>query len=190
MGGQGPHVDEQRGAVPGRVRTSGGNLDRGHMPAQDVLVIGLGYVGLPLAVQAARAGFRVTGFDTSAEIAAGLNAGRSHVDDVSATEVGDARARRFRVTSDEAEIGPQDVIVICVPTPLSQADGTGLGAVAAPAGGAGRLTLTGPTWARSGPPRRQRDCCCARGRWCRWSRPRTRAPPMKWCGRCWRTRPG
>ena len=89
------------------------------MPAQDVLVIGLGYVGLPLAVQAARAGFRVTGFDTSAEIAAGLNAGRSHVDDVSATEVGDARARGFRATSDEAEIGPQDVIVICVPTPLS-----------------------------------------------------------------------
>ena len=34
------------------------------MPAQDVLVIGLGYVGLPLAVQAARAGFRVTGYDT------------------------------------------------------------------------------------------------------------------------------
>src|SRR6267378_3248838 len=52
------------------------------MPAQDVLVIGLGYVGLPLAVQAALAGFRVTGYDTSAEIAAGLNAGRSHVDDV------------------------------------------------------------------------------------------------------------
>ena len=52
------------------------------MPAQDVLVIGLGYVGLPLAVQAARAGFRVTGFETSAMIAGGLNAGRSHVDDV------------------------------------------------------------------------------------------------------------
>ena len=49
------------------------------MPAQDALVIGLGYVGLPLAVQVARAGFRVTGFDTSAEIAAGVNAGRSHV---------------------------------------------------------------------------------------------------------------
>jgi UDP-N-acetyl-D-mannosaminuronate dehydrogenase len=88
------------------------------MPAQDVLVIGLGYVGLPLAVQAARAGFGVTGFDTSAEIAAGLNAGRSHVDDVSAAEVGDARAQGFRATSDEAEIGPQDAIVICVPTPL------------------------------------------------------------------------
>jgi UDP-N-acetyl-D-glucosamine dehydrogenase len=48
------------------------------MPAQDVLVIGLGYVGLPLAVQAARAGFRVTGFDTSAAVTRALNAGRSH----------------------------------------------------------------------------------------------------------------
>ena len=60
------------------------------MPAQDVLVIGLGYVGLPLAVRAALAGFRVTGYDTSAEIAAGLNWGRSHVDDVSGPEVGAA----------------------------------------------------------------------------------------------------
>ena len=57
------------------------------MPAQDVLVIGLGYVGLPLAVQAARAGFRVTGYDTRAEIVGGLMAGRSHVDDVTDDEV-------------------------------------------------------------------------------------------------------
>ena len=113
------------------------------MPAQDALVIGLGYVGLPLAVQAARAGFQVTGFDTSAEIAAGLNAGRSHVDDVSAAEVVQARARGFRATSDEAEIGPQDVIVICVPTPLSAADGPDLGAVRAAAEAAGRLLRPG-----------------------------------------------
>jgi len=66
------------------------------MPAQDALVIGLGYVGLPLAVQAARAGFQVTGFDTSAEIAAGVNAGRSHVDDVPAAEVVQASARVSR----------------------------------------------------------------------------------------------
>src|ERR1700755_557123 len=143
MGGQGPDLGAQRGAVPGRICASGGNLGRGHMPAQDVLVIGLGYVGLPLAVQAVRAGFRVIGFDTSAEIAAELNAGRSHVDDVSATEVGDGRARGFRVTSDEAEIGPQDVIVICVPTPLSQADGPDLGAVRAAAEAAGRLLRPG-----------------------------------------------
>ena len=61
------------------------------MAAQDVLVIGLGYVGLPLAVQAARAGFRVTGYDTRAEIARGLMAGRSHVDDVTGAEVAGMR---------------------------------------------------------------------------------------------------
>jgi nucleotide sugar dehydrogenase len=113
------------------------------MPAQDVLVIGLGYVGLPLAVQAARAGFQVTGFDISAVIAAGLSAGRSHVDDVPPAEVVEARARGFLATSDEAEIGPQDVIVICVPTPLSTADGPDLGAVRAAAETAGRLLRPG-----------------------------------------------
>ena len=113
------------------------------MPAQDVLVIGLGYVGLPLAVQAARAGFRVTGYDTSAEIAGSLNAGRSHVDDVSDDEVADIRARGFRATADEAGLGPQDVIVICVPTPLSEADGPDLGAVRAAAKTAGRLLRPG-----------------------------------------------
>ena len=69
------------------------------MPAQDVLVIGLGYVGLPLAVQAVGAGFRVTGYDTSAAIAAGLNAGRSHVDDVSDREVAVARNPRARAAA-------------------------------------------------------------------------------------------
>jgi nucleotide sugar dehydrogenase len=113
------------------------------MPAQDVLVIGLGYVGLPLAVQAARAGFRVTGFDTSAVITEGLNAGRSHVDDVTGAEVDEARARGFTATADEAQLGPQDVIVICVPTPLSEADGPDLSAVKAAARTAGKLLRPG-----------------------------------------------
>jgi nucleotide sugar dehydrogenase len=113
------------------------------MPAQDVLVIGLGYVGLPLAVQAARAGFRVTGFDTSAVITEGLNAGRSHVDDVTGAEVDEARARGFTATADEAQLGPQDVIVICVPTPLSEADGPDLSAVKAAARPAGKLLRPG-----------------------------------------------
>src|SRR5690348_4213923 len=56
------------------------------MSSGDVLVIGLGYVGLPLALQAVRSGFRVTGYDTSAKIAASLMAGRSHVDDVTDAE--------------------------------------------------------------------------------------------------------
>src|SRR5690348_17862413 len=54
----------------------------GLRPAQNVLVIGLGYVGLPLAAAAARSGFRVTGLDVSAATVSGLMAGRSHVDDV------------------------------------------------------------------------------------------------------------
>src|SRR5215472_15716385 len=143
MAGQGSYLGKPRGAVPGRLRASGGVLGRDHMPAQDVLVIGLGYVGLPLAVQAARAGYRVTGYDTSAAIAAGLHAGRSHVDDVSDQEVAAARARGFRATADEAAIGPQDVIVICVPTPLSETDGPDLGAVRAAAQTAGRLLRPG-----------------------------------------------
>jgi UDP-N-acetyl-D-glucosamine dehydrogenase len=113
------------------------------MPAQDVLVIGLGYVGLPLAVQAARAGFRVTGYDVRAEIAAGLMAGRSHVDDVTDDEITGMRARGFQATADEAEIGPQDVIVICVPTPLSPAGGPDLSAVRAATATAGRLLRPG-----------------------------------------------
>jgi len=113
------------------------------MPAQGVLVIGLGYVGLPLAVQAARAGFRVTGYDTSAEITDGLMAGRSHVDDVTDAEVAAMLGQGFLVTSDEAGIGPQDVIVICVPTPLSVADGPDLSAVRAATATAGRLLRLG-----------------------------------------------
>jgi len=113
------------------------------MPGQDVLVIGLGYVGLPLAVQAARAGFRVTGYDTGAEIASGLMAGWSHVDDVSDAEVAGMVAQGFRAVADETQLGPHDVIVICVPTPLSVADGPDLSAVRAATATAGRLLRPG-----------------------------------------------
>jgi len=113
------------------------------MAAEHVLVIGLGYVGLPLAIQAVQAGFAVTGLDTSAVITGGLNAGRSHVDDVSDADVAGMLARGFRATADKAELGPQDVIVICVPTPLSEADGPDLGAVRAATAAAGRLLRPG-----------------------------------------------
>src|SRR6202522_1364896 len=113
------------------------------MSAQDVLVIGLGYVGLPLAVQAARAGFRVTGYDTRDEIASGLMAGRSHVDDVTDAEVAAMVAQGFRAVTDETRLGPQDVIVICVPTPLSVAGGPDLSAVRAATAPAGALLRPG-----------------------------------------------
>jgi UDP-N-acetyl-D-glucosamine dehydrogenase len=110
---------------------------------QDVLVIGQGYVGLPLAIQAARSGFRVTGLDTSEKIVAGLMAGRSHVDDVTDAEIAEILGLGFRATSDEAALEPQDVIVICVPTPLSEADGPDLSAVRAATQTAGRLLKAG-----------------------------------------------
>jgi len=113
------------------------------MPGQDVLVIGLGYVGLPLAIQAARSGFRVTGLDLNAEIVAGLMAGRSHVDDVTDAEVAEMLSHGFQATTDEAGLGPQDVIVICVPTPLSEAHGPDLTAVRAATATAGHLLKLG-----------------------------------------------
>jgi UDP-N-acetyl-D-glucosamine dehydrogenase len=113
------------------------------MPARDVLVIGLGYVGLPLAIQAARSGFRVTGYDTSEKIVAGLLAGRSHVDDVTDAEIAQMLGLGFRATTDETALEAQDVIVICVPTPLSQADGPDLSAVRAATATAGRLLKAG-----------------------------------------------
>src|ERR1700722_157799 len=113
------------------------------MSAQDVLVIGLGYVGLPLAVQAARAGFRVTGYDTRPEITGGLMAGRCHVDDVTDAEGAGMLAQGFRAVCGEDQAGTADVIVICVPTPLSVADGPDLSAVKAATATAGRLLRPG-----------------------------------------------
>jgi nucleotide sugar dehydrogenase len=109
----------------------------------DVLVIGLGYVGLPLAREAARSGFRVTGFDTRAEIVQALNEGRSHVDDIDDDDVAAMRERGFLATADEAAAGSPGVIVICVPTPLSVTDGPDLTAVRAATETAGRLLKHG-----------------------------------------------
>ncbi len=82
-------------------------------------VIGLGYVGLPLAVEFAREGFDVTGFDVDATKVAELNAGRSYILDVATKDVADAhRAGRLRATADMSLLHGMDVIDICVPTPL------------------------------------------------------------------------
>ncbi len=82
-------------------------------------VIGLGYVGLPLAVEFAREGFDVTGFDVDAVKVSEINAGRSYILDVATTDVADAAAAgRLRATTDMARLADMDVIDICVPTPL------------------------------------------------------------------------
>lgn len=97
----------------------------------DVVVLGLGYVGLPLVQEAVRSGLSVVGFDVSTRVVEGLNAGKSHVDDLSDEHVADLLAQGFRATSDPAEIGDADVAVICVPTPLSVDGGPDLGSVTA-----------------------------------------------------------
>lgn len=86
-------------------------------------VVGLGYVGLPLAQEACRSGFDVVGLDVSEAIAEGLNSGISHIDDLSADDVATMLAAGFRATTDAGCVSSSQVVVICVPTPLSD-DGT------------------------------------------------------------------
>ena len=98
-------------------------------PPGSVVVIGLGYVGLPLASRASEVGFRVTGLDIDEATVNALNGGVSHVDDVSDTEVVSMLAAGFTATSDPKCLAEADVVIICVPTPLSPAHGPNLEAV-------------------------------------------------------------
>ncbi len=84
-------------------------------------IVGLGYVGLPLAVELARAGYRVLGFDVNPDVVDGLNEGHSHVKDVTEAQLQKAmECGRFSATTDMARLAETDAISICVPTPLSK----------------------------------------------------------------------
>ena len=109
----------------------------------NVVIIGLGYVGLPLAQEAVRAGLNVTGFDVKQAAVDNLNAGRSHVDDLTDADIAAMAANGFRATTDPAAIPGADTIIICVPTPLSESDGPDLTAVKAAAETAGKLLRQG-----------------------------------------------
>jgi UDP-N-acetyl-D-glucosamine dehydrogenase len=84
-------------------------------------VIGLGYVGLPLAVEMARSGYRVLGFDLSARVVEGINRGESHIQDVASERlqayVGEGL---LGATTDLSRLAECDAISICVPTPLNK----------------------------------------------------------------------
>ncbi|MGH7750654.1 MAG: nucleotide sugar dehydrogenase, partial [Candidatus Dormibacteria bacterium] len=104
-------------------------------PVRRLVVVGQGYVGLPLAMQAVRAGHHVVGFDTDKARVDRLASGDSYVDDVTAADLVEALdSGRYLPTTDAGDVAGFDVAVVSVPTPL--ADGLpDLGAVEA----AGRM---------------------------------------------------
>jgi UDP-N-acetyl-D-glucosamine dehydrogenase len=85
----------------------------------DAVIIGMGYVGLPLAREATAAGLSVIGLDVNREVVDGLNHGRSHIDDLADSDIGEMLSRGFVATTDASQLRPARTIVICVPTPLS-----------------------------------------------------------------------
>jgi UDP-N-acetyl-D-glucosamine dehydrogenase len=111
--------------IPDARAGSGRPIDSllGRISSRDAVcgVIGLGYVGLPLAVELARGGFRVLGFDVAADVVKSVGAGRSHIRDVSSDALGPlVAAQRLSATSELTRLAECDAISICVPTPLSK----------------------------------------------------------------------
>jgi len=98
-----------------------------------VAVIGLGYVGLPVAQRACDVGMTVTGFDLDTRVIANLIAGASHVDDVSDAALRAMLDGGFNPTSDESHLADCDVYIVCVPTPLGSNREPDLSAVQAAA---------------------------------------------------------
>jgi UDP-N-acetyl-D-glucosamine dehydrogenase len=86
-----------------------------------IAIVGLGYVGLPLALQFARSGVRVIGLDVDAKKVTALNAGRSYIKHIAAGEIKKyVGAKKFSATTDFTEIKDVSAVLICVPTPLKR----------------------------------------------------------------------
>lgn len=84
-------------------------------------IIGLGYVGLPLAVEIARKGYTVIGFDIDKKRVRNINRGISDISDVASKTLNPfVRRKRIRATNNASSLGPCDIIMICVPTPVNE----------------------------------------------------------------------
>jgi len=98
-------------------------------------VIGLGYVGLPLAVEFSRAGFPVVGFEAGRKRAESLRRGRSYIEDVPSPELARlVKSRRFVVAADARALAGCDVVIICVQTPLRKSKEPDLSPIVAACG--------------------------------------------------------
>jgi len=85
----------------------------------NLAVIGLGYVGLPLAIEAANNKLKVAGYDINESVVDSLNQSTSHVEDITDKVLQDALSKDFLITSDSSVLGDSEFIVISVPTPLT-----------------------------------------------------------------------
>ena len=85
----------------------------------NLAVIGLGYVGLPLAIEAANSKLKVVGYDINESVVDSLNKSSSHVEDITDKVLQDALSKDFLITSDSSVLGESEFIVISVPTPLT-----------------------------------------------------------------------
>ena len=101
--------------------SSGTLLQRLNDRTANVVVVGAGYVGLPLAVEIAQAGFRTTAFDKSTDKVESIKAGKSYIDDVPTKVVEPlVKAGKLTASADPVVLGEADAIIICVPTPLNK----------------------------------------------------------------------
>ncbi|WP_214415551.1 nucleotide sugar dehydrogenase [Sphaerisporangium fuscum] len=90
------------------------------MSGYDLAVIGLGYVGMPLAKEATGAGLRVVGLDVDPRKVDALTSGSSYIDDLSDADLDSMLANGFTATLDQSVLAASDTVVICVPTPLDE----------------------------------------------------------------------
>ena len=115
-------------------------------------VVGLGYVGLPLAIEMAEAGYAVLGFDVSPRVVDLVNAGTSHVQDVPSARLKKfVAAGKVSATTDLSRMREPDCIAICVPTPLSKTRDPDVSYIVAATESAARLRRR-PSTKASRPP--------------------------------------
>src|SRR5690606_10388283 len=96
-------------------------LDRIHSRSAHIVVLGMGYVGLPLAVEFARAGYHVTGLEPDAEKVKRLKRGDSYIADVARADVAAlVNAGHLSATTEGEVLADADAVIVCVPTPLNK----------------------------------------------------------------------
>jgi UDP-N-acetyl-D-glucosamine dehydrogenase len=86
-----------------------------------VVIVGQGYVGLPLAMSICEAGHEVIGFDLNAKIVTDLNSGISHIEDIESGLLAKAiSSGKYRATSNPTDFAHSEIAIIAVPTPLDE----------------------------------------------------------------------